>query len=58
MLGNFQSRGYLLIRVIHVVGQGNTVLVVGAGRSCLGIFFSSIIPLVFLPSSGRRSDIV
>ena len=33
---NFQSRGVLLIWII--VGQGPTVLAVGAGESCLDIF--------------------
>ena len=38
MLGNFQCRGVLLIWI--VVGQGPTVLAVGAGGSCLDIFSS------------------
>ena len=33
---NFHSRGVLLILIM--VGQGPTVLAVGAGGSCLGIF--------------------
>ena len=37
---NFQCRGVLLIWVM--VGQGPTVLAVGAGGGCLDIFLSSI----------------
>ena len=36
VLGSFQCRGILLIRII--VGQGPTVLAVGGGGSHLGIF--------------------
>ena len=32
-------------------------LAVGVGGSCLDIFISSILALVFLPFSGRRPDI-
>ena len=39
------------------VGQGPTVLAVGAGGGCLDIFLSSIISLFFLPLCGRRPDI-
>ena len=39
------------------VGQGPTALAVSAGGGRLDIFLSSIIPLFFLPFSGRRSDI-
>ena len=36
-----------------MVGQGHTVLAVGAGRGCLDIFFlSPISSLFFLPLSG------
>ena len=52
---NFLCRGILLIWII--VGQGPTVLAVGAGGGCLNIFLSSIISLFFLPLSGRRPDI-
>ena len=52
---NFQCRSVLLIWII--VGQGPTVLAVGAGGGCLDIFFSSITSLFFLPISGRRPDI-
>ena len=52
---NFQCRGVLLIWI--KVGQGPTVLAVGAGGVCLDIFLSSIISLYFLPLSGRRPDI-
>ena len=52
---NFQCRGVLLIWII--VGQGPTVLAVGAGGCCLDIFLSSIISLLSLPLSGRWPDI-
>ena len=39
------------------VGQGPTMLVLGAGGGCLDIFLSSIISLFFLPLFGRRPDI-
>ena len=52
---NVQCRGVLLIWIR--VGQGPTVLAVGAGGDCLDIFLSSIISLFFLPLSGRRPDI-
>ena len=39
------------------VGQGPTVLAIGAGGGCLDIFLSSIISLFLLPLSGRRLDI-
>ena len=44
---NFQCRGVLSIWII--IGQGPTVLAVGAGGSCLDFFLSSIISLFFLP---------
>ena len=50
---NFQSRGVLL--VWKIVGQGPTVLAVGAGGGGLHIF--SLISLFCLPLSGRRPDI-
>ena len=37
---NFQCRGVLLIWIM--VGQGPTVLAVGAGGGCLDIFFSRL----------------
>ena len=40
-----------------IVGQGPTVLAVGAGGGCLDIFLLSIISLFLLPLSGRRPDI-
>ena len=40
-----------------IVGQGPTVLAVGAGGGCLDIFLSPIISLFFLPLSGSRHDI-
>ena len=55
VLGKFQCRGVLLILI--KVGQGPTVLAVGAGAGCFDIFFSSIISLFFLPLSGKRPDI-
>ena len=39
------------------VGQGPIVLVVVANGGCLDILLSSILSLLFLPLSGRRSDI-
>ena len=38
-----------------IVGQGPTVLAVGAGGGCLDIF--TLIYLFFLPLFGRRPDI-
>ena len=38
------------------VGQGPTVLAVGAGGGCLDIF-TLIYPFLFLPLFGRRPDI-
>ena len=52
---NFQCRGVLLILIR--VGQGPTVLAVGAGGVVWTFFLSSIISLFFLPLSGRRPDI-
>ena len=52
---NFQCRGVLLIRII--VGQGPSVLAVGAGGVVWTFFLSSIISLFFLPLFGRRPDI-
>ena len=41
-----------------IVGQGPIALAVGAGGGCFGHFvLSSILSLIFLPLSGRRSDI-
>ena len=40
-----------------IVGQGPTVLAVGAGGGCLDIFLSAIISLFLRPRSGRRPDI-
>ena len=53
-LVNFQCRGVLLIWII--VGQGPTVLAVGADVGCLDIFPLSMISLFFLSLSlsGRR----
>ena len=39
------------------VGQGPTALAVGAGGGCLDILLSPILSFLFLPLSGRRSDI-
>ena len=59
VLGNFQCRGVLLIW--NTVGQGPTVLAVGAGMGCVDIFsfvyHFSLLSLFFLPLSGRRPDI-
>ena len=40
-----------------IVGQGPTALAVSADGGCLDILLSSILSLLFLPLSGRRSDI-
>ena len=39
-----------------IVEQGPIELAVGAGGGCLDILLSSILSLLFLPVSGRRSD--
>ena len=52
---NFQCRGVLLIWMI--VGQEPIALAVGAGGGCLDIFLLYIISIVFLPFSGRWSDV-
>ena len=55
MLGKFQCRGVLLILII--VGQGLTVLTVGAVGVVWTLLLSSIVSLFFLPLSGIMSDI-
>ena len=55
MLGNLQCRGVL--QILIRVGQGTTVLAIGAGRGCLDIFLSSISSLFFLLLSGSQPDI-
>ena len=40
-----------------LVGQGPIALALGAGGCCLEFLLSSILSLLFLPLSGRRSDI-
>ena len=56
MLGNVQYRDVL--PVWKVVGQGHSVLAVGAGGGCLDFFFLlPIISFSFLPLSGRQLDI-
>ena len=52
---NFRCRGVLLIWIL--VGQGPTVLAVGAGGVVWTFLLSSIFSLLFLPLSGRRPDI-
>ena len=47
-----QCQCILLIYIM--VGQGLTVLAVGAYGGCLDIFFSAIISLFFLPLSERQ----
>ena len=39
------------------VGEGPTVLAVGAGWGCWTFLLSSILSLLFLPLFGRRPDI-
>ena len=56
MLGNLPMPG-CPTNLDYIVGQGPTMLAVGAGGGCLDIFLSSIISLFFLPLSGRRPDI-
>ena len=51
---NFQCRGALLVWIM--IGQGPTLLAVGAVGVVLTFFLSSIISLFFLPLSGRRPD--
>ena len=51
----FQYRGVLLIWIR--VGQGPSVLAVGAGGGCLDIFSLVYHFSFFLPLSGRRPDI-
>ena len=55
VLGKLPVPGRPTIWVI--VGQGPTVLAVGAGRVVWTFLFSSIIALLFLPPFGRRLDI-
>ena len=55
VLGKLPVPGRPTIWVI--VGQGPIALAVGAGGGCLDIFFSPLSFLLFLPRSGRRSDI-
>ena len=43
--------------ILITVGQGPTALTVGAGGVVWTFLLSSIIYLLFLPLSGRRSDI-
>ena len=52
---NFQCRGVLVIWIR--VGQGHSVLAVGAGGGLFGHFLSPFISLFFLPLSERRPDI-
>ena len=51
---NFQCRGVLLIWIR--VGQGPSVLAVGANGGCLDIFSLVYHFSFFLPLSGRRPD--
>ena len=43
--------------ILITVGQGPTVLAVGAGGGCLDILLSSVLSLLCLPLCGRRPDI-
>ena len=52
MLGKLPVLGCLTN--LEIVGQGPTVLTVGAGGA---FYLSSIISFFFLPSSGKRPDI-
>ena len=55
VLGKLPVPGVLLIWIR--VGQGPSVLAVGAGGGCLDIFSLVYHFSFFLPLSGRRSDI-
>ena len=55
VLGKLPVPGRPTIRMI--VGQGPTALAVGAGGGVWTFLLSSILPLLFPPLSGRRSDI-
>ena len=55
ILGKFPVSGVLLIWIR--VGQGPSVLAVGAGGGCLDIFSLVYHFSFFLPLSGRRPDI-
>ena len=61
MLGKFPVLGQLPVlgrlTNLEIVGQGLTVLTVGAGGDCWTFYLSSIISFFFLPSSGTRPDI-
>ena len=54
-LGNLPVPGRPTIWMI--VGQGPTVLAVGAGGGCLDILLSSVLSLLCLPLFRRRPDI-
>ena len=54
-LGNLPVPGRPTICII--VRQGPTAIAVGVGGGCLDILLSSILSLLCLPLSGRRSDI-
>ena len=54
-LGNLSVPGRPTIWMI--VGQGPTVLAVGAGGVVWTLLLSSILSLLFLPFFGRRPDI-
>ena len=56
VLGKLPVPGRPTIWMI-VVGQGPIALAVGAGGGCLDIFILLILSLLFLPLTGRRSDI-
>ena len=55
MLGKLPVLGRPTVWVI--VGQGPTVLVVGAGGVVGTFLLSSVLSLLFLPLFGRRPDI-
>ena len=52
---HFQCRGVLLFWII--MAQAPAALAVDAGGVCSDFFLSSFFSHVFLPLSGRRSDI-
>ena len=49
VVDNFQCRGILLILI--TIGQGLSVLAVGAGGGCLDIFFSRLLFLFYFLST-------
>ena len=51
------SGGAMVLGKLPVPARTAIWMIVGAGGCCLDILLSSILSLLFLPLSGRRSDI-